>query len=548
MNDNNINIIGEYNINDNVKTDILLPTSTDMLVNFIANSDKLIEEDKRWNYDKGDIKNNNIDDNELDDNQVSYLSDSNKKLFKQEYKNLNNDIGTVTNNEIEHKPFININDKNKTLFKQGPGPINNDNRSVTNNETENKPFINSKDSNNSKNETTEEDENQLVLDKLDMLRKLGELTTQCGVKLSRDYDMNSSLKMMEYEYKLHSDIRAKQNSVEWMSHMLVGCVKGLEMFNDNYNPFDIKLSGLGTKVSSDINNYYIVLGEIYEKYNKPGKQMAPEMKLILMLLGATFSVQVNKVMSDTIPGIANLVKNNDSVINNLRQKAADSTTKKPNIFNVEHDNATQKANDLHMIKEKELEYQRMKKLMDDKNGTLQNIKNDMILSADSPSDSNIHSEKYINNNLKSSLLNENTNNNNIMHEIPYSNNVYSKQNDIKKNSLLESNKKLDDILNELNDNSLIKNKTKKEHDAISITSDKSSISINPNIEKIMNPNSNITKQLNTVNKKKNIIDIKPEDISFGSSNDNNKKTSTNYHDISFGSKKKGNSVKLKVGK
>ena len=48
----------------------------------------------------------------------------------------------------------------------------------------------------------------MMLKKLNMLRKLGELT-QYGVKLSQNYNMNSDYQAMEYEYELHKELELK---------------------------------------------------------------------------------------------------------------------------------------------------------------------------------------------------------------------------------------------------------------------------------------------------------------------------------------------------
>jgi hypothetical protein len=200
-------------------------------------------------------------------------------------------------------------------------------------------------------------EQDVMLIKLDMLRKLGELK-QYGVTLSQNYNLNSDLKTMQYEYKLHSDIRSKQNGVAWMSHMMIGIVKGMEMLNDTYNPFDIKLEGLKDKISSDIHNYYDVLGEIYEKYNKPGSKMAPEFRLLLMISGAAISMQVNKVIPSMVPGLSGILNGDNDTLDKLRKKASKNSIKPREVikekYTTEHNVAAQRVSDLEMIKEKEM--------------------------------------------------------------------------------------------------------------------------------------------------------------------------------------------------
>lgn len=141
---------------------------------------------------------------------------------------------------------------------------------------------------------------QQRIKKMDMLRKLGELT-QYGVKLSQNYNMQSDYFIMKQEYELHTNIRAKQNSVNWMSSLMMNCIYGLEIMNDKYNPFDLKLAGWSQQINADANSYYEVFGEIYEKYNKPGKNMSPELKLMLMVSGSALKFHLNKtLLSDEI--------------------------------------------------------------------------------------------------------------------------------------------------------------------------------------------------------------------------------------------------------
>ena len=151
-----------------------------------------------------------------------------------------------------------------------------------------------------------------MLKKLDMLRKLGELA-QYGVKLSQNYNMSSDYFTMKYEYELHKSIRSKQNSVNWMSSLMLNCIYGVEILNDKYNPFDLKLKNWSEQINADINNYYDVFGEIYEKYNKPGKNMSPELKLILMVSGSALKFHLNNTLLSQ-PGKIELGNNNNNYI------------------------------------------------------------------------------------------------------------------------------------------------------------------------------------------------------------------------------------------
>ena len=162
-----------------------------------------------------------------------------------------------------------------------------------------------------------------MLKKLDMLRKLGELA-QYGVKLSQNYNMNSDYFTMKYEYELHKNIRAKQNFINWTSSVMLNCIYGVEILNEKYNPFELKLTGWSEQINADISNYYDVFGEIYEKYNKPGKAMSPELRLILMLGGGALKFHLNNIAISNKPNFPQQNPNpqqDPRLIEQMRQQA-----------------------------------------------------------------------------------------------------------------------------------------------------------------------------------------------------------------------------------
>ncbi len=563
----------------------LRETSTDMLVNYLGNTDKLVETDKRWNY--ADHKGEK-DDDELDDNIDNYIQQKlqTPSVFKKEQPNSNANQGAnpmsqpaPQSAQAGPKPDIKTNYDSASAAPTPSSPVG-----AT---VPDKPLS----------------KEEIMLLKLDMLRKLGELK-QCGVNLSQNYDMDSDLKTMQYEFKLHSDIRAKQNFVGWASHMMIGTVKGLELLNDNYNPFDIKLEGLSNKVGSEMGQYYQVIGDIYEKYNQPGKAMEPEWRLFLMLTGACIGMQAHKIgpsviasMANGIGGMSNTVKTDEKMVNDLRKKAeADSFMNNEEIQKLqkkEHDGAAQKALDLKYVKEKELEYQKLSKMMDSKNGDARNFKKSLLLSSEAPSNKDKKSKpkrkeeddeeeqqhelsyaqieqiqrlKYMEEQKRLETLRQ------LAHNKTMMNTKGKTSAESKKNAdLIKQTKQLDNIMN-----SLTKNDDDNE-------SSMSTVSIHPNLDEIMKktaekyrqsdkqsdkPEKSKKKEAEQSKMKKNsngeyIIDSKVkalleeddseldhlsrEDISIGSSDKDKKRNDNDFGEISVGSKTKGTKTILKSG-
>lgn len=457
-------------------------TETDMLIKMMANTEKLVSSNKRWNY--GD--NNDESSEELD----AEVEDNNDEKLQH--------FSSVKKEENDNNVSCHTSAKNSDYSEQ-----------------DNKNSEKSQNSSNDKKMSKDE----LMLTKLDMLRKLGELK-QCGVHLSQNYNLESDLNMMQYEYRLHHDIRSKQNSVQWMSHMMIGVMKGVEMVNDNYNPFDIKLGGLSDKISSDMQNYYAVLGDIYEKYNQPGKQMAPEMRLLLMISGAALSMQVSRA----IPSMMGMSDKTEETLNELRKKAEQDSNKKTSEFmKTQHDQAAQRAKDLKMIQEKELEIQRLKRMANDRKH-----KDTLKLSSEEES---VLSPTEIERMRQLNYQKEKTVMKNMVNQ---------------KNELEKENQTLDDMLKSLNDDN-------------SEQSSASSISYNPNLKNIMNKK---TAKVKKPAKKHDIINetddsddssnekftnnISADSISVGSNK--KKKDEIDAFSISVGSNLKGKKENIGTGK
>jgi hypothetical protein len=358
--------------NNNYNNHISACTTTDMHLEGLANPDKL-NPDLIY-FDKYTY---------LNQNKNNYDSDDEYGPIDDEAHNYTNNNNT-NNNDNKNSSQKNASDKQNVSDKQKKSESSNSSESDTEHNREQHYQSNQTQKVDPDDETTWTKE-EMMLRKLDMLRKLGELS-KAGVRLSQNYSLSSDYKTMKFEYELHSNIRSKQNSLNWMSNMLIGIVKGVELLNDNMNPFDMKFDGMwSNEVKSDISNYYDVLGEIYEKYTTPGKKMAPELKLFLMLTGSAVSIQMHK-------GIANYMASNSNVagdleddpdkISELRKKAAqkkeEQKKKIQEKLDEEHKIATERMQNINMLKKKEEEYNEMKN--NAKNMNMGKFQNSLVLS------------------------------------------------------------------------------------------------------------------------------------------------------------------------
>ena len=311
--------------------------STDYHVNLLEVSDKLKQPDERILYTKPEERNIDNNHGKNDSDKTNYESDStssrdlNSYIDNKQTKNSSETEKKYTDsayfdntpNSIFAKPFTEIKNDNGKLNSYGfDNNQNNQNNQNNENNVNNGPNEQREDYDNY-NELSSENQ---MLKKLDMLRKLGELA-QYGVKLSQNYNMNSDYFTMKYEYELHKNIRAKQNFINWTSSIMLNCIYGVEILNDKYNPFDLKLSGWSEQINADISSYYDIFGEIYEKYNKPGKSMSPELRLILMLGGGALKFHLNNIALSNKPSVSNNQMSYNSgsqdskIVEQMRQQA-----------------------------------------------------------------------------------------------------------------------------------------------------------------------------------------------------------------------------------
>lgn len=205
-----------------------------------------------------------------------------------------------------------------------------------------------------------ESKEDYMLRKLDMLRKLGELT-QYGVKLSQRYTMESDYDMMKYEYEMHKSIRNKQNGIQYMAGGIVYAIKGVEMLNKEYNPFQFNLDGWSEHVNNDITNYYDVLGELYEKYfGGPGENFPPEIRLMGMILFSAASFHMTNSAINKLPSSDDAFKENPALMEQLKKQNMEQLKKQREALNgyskKEHDEAIRKAKDLQFLQRAKEQY------------------------------------------------------------------------------------------------------------------------------------------------------------------------------------------------
>ena len=160
---------------------------------------------------------------------------------------------------------------------------------------------------------------EIRIKKIELLRKLSEIKTK-GFSLTKEYDFNSSIEEMDYEYALLKSFVDKRNSVKVFKSGLLQAVSVIEFLNDKYDPFDFHLQGWGEHMSVEVDSYDDVLEELYEKYKGSGKGMPPEVKLLLLLTASAGAFHFSKTQT-SIPGLEQTLSRNPELVSKLLNPA-----------------------------------------------------------------------------------------------------------------------------------------------------------------------------------------------------------------------------------
>lgn len=160
--------------------------------------------------------------------------------------------------------------------------------------------------------------------KIELLRKLSELKAK-GYELSKSYDFNSSIEEMEYEYELLKSFANKRNGVKLYKNILLNTASAVEFLNDKYDPFDFQLTGWSEHMSVEVDSYDEVIEEIYEKYKGSGKKMAPELKLLLLVVASASAFHFSKSTFKNLPGVDKVLANNPDLIARMMNPQKESS-------------------------------------------------------------------------------------------------------------------------------------------------------------------------------------------------------------------------------
>jgi hypothetical protein len=144
---------------------------------------------------------------------------------------------------------------------------------------------------------------EIRMKKIELLRRLSEIKSK-GYNLTKEYDFNSSIEEMEYEYALLKSFADKRNGTKLYKNILLNGISLLEFVNDKYDPFEFKLNGWSEHMSVEIDSYEDIIEELYEKYKSTGKSTPPEVRLIFLIFASGAAFHFSKTQLGGIPGVS----------------------------------------------------------------------------------------------------------------------------------------------------------------------------------------------------------------------------------------------------
>jgi len=164
---------------------------------------------------------------------------------------------------------------------------------------------------------------ELQKEKAEFIRLLDRLE-QKGIHAHKKFTMASDYNEVKAEFDRLTRHRECDQSVKFQRKMLVAAITAIEFLNNKFDPLDLKLTGWSESIHENIVDYDDVFEELHEKYKGKG-EMAPELKLMLMVGGSGFMFHLTNTMFKTsLPGMNDIMRQNPDLMKQFATAAASS--------------------------------------------------------------------------------------------------------------------------------------------------------------------------------------------------------------------------------
>lgn len=214
-------------------------------------------------------------------------------------------------------------DENEVLSKYSEG--SNDS-GTTNDSDDTMDTDDSNESSHQVNVTSHKDKKPVMNElneKRELLYQMDRLESK-GYRLPFKFNMESDLSAMRQEYNKLIREKEVDASIRFQRKMLMAFVTGTEYMNSRYDPFAIRLEGWSEQVHETITDYDDIFEELHSKYKSTGKQMSPELRLLISLSGSAFMFHLtNKMFKEQpLPNVEQVLKSNPDLMKQFQAAAA----------------------------------------------------------------------------------------------------------------------------------------------------------------------------------------------------------------------------------
>jgi hypothetical protein len=152
-------------------------------------------------------------------------------------------------------------------------------------------------------------------EKADLLNKISRLIKK-GVQGNARLNSYSSIEEIRTEYKRMTYAIEVERSIKFQKRMLIATVTGLEFLNKKFDPFDLQLDGWSENMMENSDDYDGVFEDLYNKY-KNKIEVAPEVKLIMMVGGSAMMFHLTNSMFKSAVNVTSVMQQNPDLARNM---------------------------------------------------------------------------------------------------------------------------------------------------------------------------------------------------------------------------------------
>ena len=152
-------------------------------------------------------------------------------------------------------------------------------------------------------------------EKADLLNKISRLIKK-GIQGNARLNSYSSIEEIRTEYKRMMYSIEVDRSIKFQRRMLIATCTGLEFLNKRFDPFDLQLDGWSENMMESVDDYDGVFEDLYNKY-KNKVEVAPEVKLIMMVGGSAMMFHLTNSMFKSAVNVTSVMQQNPDLARNM---------------------------------------------------------------------------------------------------------------------------------------------------------------------------------------------------------------------------------------